>query len=70
MPLPAEGLTPDSSQDEIRAAVSASIAQCMQEGGREQEECTAMAMEIARRATGNGAGGGGQSKIRAGLETQ
>ena len=54
MPLPAEGLTAQSTDDEIQQAISASIEQCMQEGGRAQEQCIAMAHEMARKATGKG----------------
>jgi len=38
MPLPAQNLNPKSSDDEISAAISESIAQCMEEGGREQNQ--------------------------------
>ena len=46
MPLPAESLSPDSPDDAIQKAISDSIAQCMSEGGREQQECVAMAHEM------------------------
>jgi len=52
MPLPAEGLTPQSTPEEIQAAISDSIKQCMDEGSREQDQCVAMAYSMARRATG------------------
>ena len=68
MPLPAESLTPDSSDEQVKQAISDSIAQCMHEGGRELEQCVAMAYAMMRRATGKGAGGGGRNRIRAGLE--
>ena len=51
MPLDAERLTADSSKDAIRAAISKSIQQCMQEG-KSQQECAAMAYGIARDKTG------------------
>lgn len=54
MPLPAEALTGRSSDEEIKQAISASIEQCMQEGGRGQDQCIAMAHEMARQATGKG----------------
>jgi len=52
MPLPAESLTPESSPEQIQEAISASIEKCMQEGGKTQEECAAMAYSMARQATG------------------
>lgn len=54
MPMPAEGLTPSSTDEEIKAAISASIKQCMEEGGREQKQCIAMAYSMARTATKKG----------------
>lgn len=69
MPLPVENLTKDSSADSIREAVSASISQCMDEGGREHDECVAMSLEIARRKTGK-ALGKGQSRIRQGMAAE
>jgi len=68
MPLPVETLTPNSSREEIQAAISASISQCMSEGGKEQEQCVAIAQEIARKTTGDGGGNVAGRKIRAGLE--
>lgn len=65
MPLPVERLRPDSSAEQVRQAISDSIAQCVSEGGRSQEQCVAMAHEIARRRTGNGSA---NRNIRAGLE--
>lgn len=52
MPLPAEGLGKESSNDQIKSAVAESIKMCMDEGGRSQEQCIAMAYSMARRATG------------------
>jgi len=52
MPLAAESLTEDSSTPAIREAISESIRQCMQEGGREQAQCAAIAYSIAREKTG------------------
>ena len=54
MPLPAESLTAKSSDDDIKAAISESIRMCMEEGGREQDQCIAMAYSMARQATGKG----------------
>ena len=52
MPLAAESLTPDSTDAEIQDKISASIQKCMEEGGRKQDECAAMAYSMARKATG------------------
>ncbi len=57
MPLAVDGLRPQSSVDEISKAISDSIAQCMNEGGREQNQCVAIAYNIARRRTGRSLGG-------------
>lgn len=51
MPLPTEGLTPDSSDEEIKAAIAGTIAQLIQEG-RERDQAVAIAFDTARRATG------------------
>jgi len=52
MPLPVESLTRESSAEQIREAISRSIEQCMHEGGREQDQCAAIAYSIARKRTG------------------
>ena len=52
MPLPAESLTPESPVQAIRDAISQSIASCMKEGGRTQQECAGMVYSMAREATG------------------
>ncbi len=52
MPLPVEGLTPDSPEGIIREAISQSIAQCIKEGGRDQKQCAGMVYDMAREATG------------------
>lgn len=52
MPLPAESLTEQSTMEDIREAISRSIEQCMQEGGRDQKQCAAMAYSMARDKTG------------------
>lgn len=54
MPLPVEALTPTSSDAEIQQAISASIAQCVNEG-IDQKQCTAMAYSMAKKATTKGA---------------
>lgn len=59
MPLPVEGLTPDSSMEAIRDAISKSIEQCINEG-REQDVCAAMSYDMARKATGKSLGEGRQ----------
>jgi hypothetical protein len=65
MPLPVDRLTSNSSAQEIRDAISASIEQCMNEPIPEgykvknkQEWCAAKAYSIARRKTGKSIGGG------------
>lgn len=68
MPLPVERLTPDSSTASIQEALSNSIAQCMEEGGREQNQCVAIAFSIARKQTGKHLGSRGRAKISAGLQ--
>ena len=52
MPLPVESLTRESSPEAISEAISASIEMCMQEGGRELDQCQAIAHSIARKKTG------------------
>jgi len=51
MPTLAQKLTPQSSQGQISAAISESIAQLMDEG-RPQDQATRIAYEQARKATG------------------
>lgn len=51
MPTLAEKLTPNSSDAQIKAAISNSIQELMS-AGREQEQAIAIAMEQARKATG------------------
>jgi len=60
MPLPVEALTMDSTLQETREAISASIAQCMREGGKTQKECAGMAYSIARDNTPHRLGEGRQ----------
>lgn len=55
MPTPAEVLGPSSTDDEIKAAIQATIAQLVREG-REQRQAVAMAYDMARRATGRSKG--------------
>lgn len=50
-PLPVEGLSPTSSLDDIKRAISRSIEQCVDEG-RNQDQCVAMAYNMAAKATG------------------
>ncbi len=52
MPLPTEGLNNSSNDEQIRETISATIAQCMEEGGKDQKQCAAIAFETARKATG------------------
>ena len=70
MPLPAENLSPDSSDEAIQKAISDSISRCMEEGGKDQAQCVAMAHEMARRSTGRSLPQGGASRIRAGIERE
>jgi len=52
MPLAAENLTKQSTDEQIARAISQSISQCMKEGGRGQDQCIAMAYSMAERSTG------------------
>lgn len=58
MPLQVESLTAESTTQAIRDAISASIEQCMREGGRTQEQCAAIAYSYARDKTGQSLGEG------------
>jgi len=58
MPLPVESLTRESNDHSIQDAISASIEQCMKEGGRTQKECAGMVYGMARDATGKELGYG------------
>ncbi len=51
MPTLAERLSPNSSDAQVKAAISDSIAQLINEG-RSQEQAIAIATEQARKATG------------------
>ena len=52
MPLAVDNLTADSGMKAIRDAISQSMAQCMREGGRTQEQCAGMVYGIAREKSG------------------
>lgn len=52
MPLPVDKLTAKSNPAEIQEAISASIKQCMDEGGKSQKECAGMCYGIAREKSG------------------
>jgi hypothetical protein len=52
MPLPAEGLPSNANDKATQEAISASIAACMREGGKSQQECAAIAYSMARKSTG------------------
>jgi len=53
MPNPKmEALTKDSSEEQIREAISAEIETCMREPGAEQKACAGRAYGMAREATG------------------
>lgn len=51
MPTQAEGLNSGSPDEQIKAAISATIQQLVNEG-REQDQAIAIALEQARKATG------------------
>ena len=59
MPMPAESLTAQSTPEQVRQAISDTIAKCVAEGGK-QEQCVAIAYSMAKAHTGN--------NIRKGLE--
>ena len=52
MPLPVDSLTPDSSPQAVKDAISKSIEQCVKEG-KDQKQCAAIAYSIAREKSGN-----------------
>lgn len=62
MPLPAEGLTKASSPEAVQEAIGASIKRCMDEGGRSQDQCIAMAHSMARRTGASVAAPPGERK--------
>lgn len=51
MPLPVESLSPKSTADQIKQAISNSISQCVGEG-KEQDVCVAMVYRMVEKATG------------------
>ena len=53
MPLPVENLNPNSTDEEIKVAVAASIEQCVGEG-KDAKQCAAIAHRYARDLTGKG----------------
>jgi hypothetical protein len=55
-PLPVDNLTPDSSPQAVKDAISASIAQCIKEG-KDQKQCAGIAYSIAREKSGKEAPG-------------
>ncbi len=61
VPWDVDSLTPDSNDKIVQDAISSSIQQCMQEGGRDQKECAAIAYSKARKSTGRDLGFGSQS---------
>lgn len=67
MSIHMDGLRPSSSRQDISAAVSESVTECMQAGGRSQNECVAMAQDMAKRKTRNGSGSLNVRNIRTGL---
>ncbi len=51
MPTPAENLSTDSADDAIKEAISATVSQLVGEG-MPQDQAVAIALEMARKATG------------------
>lgn len=51
MPTPAEGLTPESSMESVKTAISETVAHYVSKG-REQEQAVAIAYSQARHSTG------------------
>lgn len=51
MPTPAETLSTDSADDAIKEAISATVSQLVGEG-MPQDQAVAIALEMARKATG------------------
>jgi hypothetical protein len=47
-----DSLTPDSSPQAVKDAISKSIEQCVKEG-KDQKQCAAIAYSIAREKSGN-----------------
>ena len=47
-----EGLTENSTTEQIREAISKGMEQCMTEGGKDQKECAGMIYSMARERTG------------------
>ena len=52
MPLAVDSLTKDAGIVKVNKAISKSISQCMDEGGRSQDQCIAIAISIAEKKTG------------------
>jgi len=53
MPVPEMmSLTPDSTPDQIRLAISAEMEHCMSSGKGDQKQCAGMSYGIAREKTG------------------
>ena len=53
MPNPKmDALNKNSTDPQIREAISAEIEQCMHEGGKDSKECAGKAYGMARQATG------------------
>ena len=52
MPMPVDSLTPNSSPQAVKDAISASFAVCMKEPGMTQNTCAGKIYGIAREKTG------------------
>ncbi|MCH7745508.1 MAG: DUF4011 domain-containing protein, partial [Chloroflexi bacterium] len=50
MPLATEKLSPDSTDDQIQAAITNAIQECMADGSRDQAQCVTIAQLTAQRA--------------------
>ena len=52
MPWAVDNLTSKDNIVKVNKAISKSIGQCMDEGGRKQDQCIAIAISKAEKATG------------------
>jgi hypothetical protein len=51
MPVPVDNLTPDSSEEDIKKAISETISALIREG-KDEKQAIAMAFEMAKRKIG------------------
>ncbi len=52
MPWAVDGLTEKDNIKTVKDAINESVGQCMDEGDREQDQCVAIAISKAEKATG------------------